>query len=311
MDNVFRVVEELDLAAAHVVENRIVAQCPYREHEHDFERPGFSVFLDTGHWICFKGCGQGDLVGLISDVQQISLPDAKKWLRKYIHPSIDDVLDSLKKKEYTTPNEDNNYFKMDYEQQDATKTSTYILERGFTTATLKKFGVRIDPVLHCLVIPVLSIEGEVVGVIRREVPGYELPTRTKYWYSPGFSCSDHLFGASLHDPKGSTIIVEGCLDAMWLHQCGYTNTVAILGSYCSPGQQRLLAKLGNTIFVGLDMDQAGQEARKRAIQDLRKNFILKIVEWSEKDPQECNQEQIDTAIRKAERGIVGLHSRGG
>jgi len=295
VDSIFRIIEELDLAAAHVVENRIIAQCPYREHEHDYERPGFSVFLDTGHWICFKGCGQGDLVNLISDVQHITLTDAKKWVRKFVHPNIDDVLERLKPSIYYSNKKESNYFKMDYEQQDATKTSTYILERGFTTETLRKFGVRLDPVLHCLVIPIYSIDNEIVGVIRREVPGYELPTRTKYWYSPGFSCADHLFGASLHNLKGSTIIVEGPLDVMRLHQYGYTNAVGLLGSYCSPSQRKILARLGHIVYVGLDNDEAGRTAAKRVIKDLSGQFVVKIIEWLQNDPGECTQEEVDSA----------------
>ncbi len=307
MDNILRITEELDLAAAHVVENRVVAQCPFREHEHDFERPGFSIFMDTGHWICFKGCGQGDLIGLVSSSKGITPFEAKTWIRKYIHPNITDVLDRLKAKVYDRESEKTpNYYQQDYEQQDATKTSQYILDRGFTPSTLVKFGVRLDPVLRCLVIPIRDITGEIVGIVRREVPGYELPTRTKYFYSPGFNVADNLFGIDHHRPRGTSILVEGSLDVMRLHQYGYTNAVGLLGSFCSSSQRKLLAKLGHTVYVGLDNDEAGRTAAKRTIKDLSGQFVVKVIKWPENDPGECTQEQVDEAMEVAYVSFTGI-----
>lgn len=298
MKDVVRVVGDLDLPYMRVVENRIVSGCPFKAHEHDFEHPGFSVFTDTGHWICFKGCGQGDMVELVSVVKEITLAEARKWLLKHIHVDMNEVILRLGNKEsivLETPN----YFQSDYDMQDSTKTSVYILQRGFTKSTVKIWGVRIDKVIHCLVIPIYSIDNELVGIVRREVPGYELPTRTKYWYSPGFSVSDHLFGANVHRPLGSTILVEGPLDVMRLHQFGHTNAVALLGAHCSNNQQKLLAKLGNVVYTGLDMDEAGLIARKKIIKDLSGKFVVKVINWPEKDPGECSQEQVDEAIQQA------------
>ncbi len=300
MTTVQNLAEQLDLDYFNVIENRIVAGCPFKTHEHDFERPGFSIFLDTGHWICFKGCGQGEMQELVAYVKEISNKDARKFIQKYSKLDIDGIIAKLANRtDFKTGESSINYFELDYNQQDKTKTSSYILGRGFTQDTIIDWGVRIDPVLHCLVIPIYSITGELVGLVRREVPGWELPTKSKYWYSPGFSCADHLFGANKHSPKGSTILVEGPLDAMWLHQMGYTNAVAILGAYCSPAQQRLLTKLGNRVIVALDNDSAGQEATKRTLKDLAGKFILNTVEWPEKDPQTCTKKEIDAAIWKS------------
>ena len=156
-----------------------------------------------------------------------------------------------------------------------------------------------DPVLHCLVIPIFDRREEIVGIIRREVPGFELPTKTKYLYSPGFSCADHLFGIHKHTGGTNSIVVEGSLDAIWLHQLGFTNAVSILGAYCSPVQQRLLAKMGYTVYVGLDMDGAGLEARERMIKEMGGKFILKEIIWPEKDPQACTPEQVKEAIENS------------
>jgi DNA primase len=303
--DIIRVIEELDLEdVQYQPGDRVVAKCPFGNHEHDHERPGFSIFTDSGHWICFKGCGQGDVITLVAKRYETSFKEARAWLAKYAHVDVKGVISRITpKKTGQTEESVINYYQEDYDRQDSTKISRYILNRGFTKKILKDWGVRMDPYLHCLVIPVYDINNKIVGLIRREVPGHELPTRTKYWYSSGFNCADYLFGINHHNNSTSTIVVEGSLDTIWLHQLGYTNTVAVLGAYCSPKQGRLLAKLGNTVYLGFDMDDAGREARARMLKDFGKMFIFKDIEWPKKDPQECTTEEIEGAMSES-YGII-------
>ena len=130
-------------------------------------------------------------------------------------------------------------FQDDYGQQDATKTSRYILDRGFTVATLKSWGVRYDASIPAIVLPIFSIDRKLVGVCRREVVEGAQPS--KYMYSAGFEKSNHLFGAYKHkNTQGVIVVVEGILDCIWLHQNGVTSAVALLGVTCSEKQMRLM-----------------------------------------------------------------------
>lgn len=297
--DVVRVVEQLELEDIRPNPDRLTTKCPLTEHQHDYERPGFSIYLDDGQWICFKGCGQGDIISLVQRIKNLDIKGARAWLAKYSHVDVDTVLSRISGQKCLQKDKSViQYFQADYDRQDASTTSSYILKRGFTKKTVRDWGIRMDPVLHCLVIPICDKEGTIVGLVRREIPGNELPTKTKYLYSPGFSVADHLFGIN-HHRGTSTIIVEGPLDAMWLHQLGYTNTVAILGAYCSPNQERLLSKLGHTLYLGLDMDQAGTEAKARIKKEMGRKFIIKEIEWPAKDPNECSPEQIKEAIENS------------
>jgi len=306
--DVARVVEQLELEDIRPNPGRLTTKCPLSEHQHDYERPGFSVYTDDGTWICFKGCGQGDIISLVQRIKNLDIKGARAWLAKYSHVDVDTVLSRISTRKCLQKDKSViQYFQADYDRQDATKTSSYILKRGFTKATVKKWGIRIDPVLHCLVIPIYDKENTLVGLVRREIPGYELPSNSKYLYSPGFSVADHLFGINHHDSKtNSVLLVEGPLDAMWLHQLGYTNTVALLGAYCSPNQAKLLSKLGHTLYLGLDMDQAGYEARERIKKEMSRKFILKDIEWATKDPQESTPEQVKEAIENSHGFISQL-----
>lgn len=304
--DVARVIEQLELEDIRLNPGRLTTKCPLNEHEHDYERPGFSVYLDDGQWICFKGCGQGDLVALVARIKNLDLKEAKAWIAKYAQVDAATVLSRISAKKCLHKEKSViQYFQADYDRQDASRTSSYILKRGFTKETVKKWGIRMDPVLNCLVIPIYNKAGVLVGLVRREIPGNQLPSKSKYLYSPGFNVADNLFGINHHRGSG-TIVVEGPLDAIYLWQCGYTNSVSLLGAYCSPTQAQLLSKLGHTVYLGFDMDQAGSEARERMKKEYGKQFIFRNIEWLHKDPNECSPEEIKEAIDNAHGFISQL-----
>ena len=71
------------------------------------------------------------------------------------------------------------------------------------------------------------------------------------------------------------ILVEGNMDVVSLHQAGFTNTVAALGTAFTPEQAKLLTKYTKEIVLMLDADAAGQKAMKRA-GEILKNTGLKV-----------------------------------
>jgi DNA primase len=65
---------------------------------------------------------------------------------------------------------------------------------------------------------------------------------------------------------GSALLVEGLLDVIQLHQAGFTNAVACLGTILSPLQLQLLQRHGTKqLLIALDGDSAGQSATERLL----------------------------------------------
>jgi DNA primase len=64
--------------------------------------------------------------------------------------------------------------------------------------------------------------------------------------------------------KRSAILVEGYVDALALHQAGWTQTVATCGTALAPEQAALLARYADTVVLLLDGDAAGRKAAFRA-----------------------------------------------
>lgn len=87
---------------------------------------------------------------------------------------------------------------------------------------------------------------------------------------------------------GSAIVVEGYMDALRLHLCGFRNAVATLGTSLTSEQAALLKRLSDHVLICYDSDAAGQEATLRGMTLLQKEGLdVHVVELPRgKDPDE-------------------------
>lgn len=81
-------------------------------------------------------------------------------------------------------------------------------------------------------------------------------------------------------------MVEGLFDAIALHQLGFPETVAVLGSGLSEGQALLLKKAGVLeVYLAFDADEAGQKATLQSLNlELAPRFLFYAVRLPAKDP---------------------------
>ncbi|MDX1916804.1 MAG: DNA primase [Rickettsiaceae bacterium] len=119
-----------------------------------------------------------------------------------------------------------------------------------------------------ITIPIITTFGRVIGFGGRSL-GQEMP---KYINSPEtilFKKGEALFGeniaySSAHK-TGSIILVEGYFDAIALHQKGFKNVVASLGTAVTHNQVTKLWKIASKVIVCLDGDSAGIRAAKKLL----------------------------------------------
>ncbi|MDD6479450.1 MAG: DNA primase [Oscillospiraceae bacterium] len=119
-----------------------------------------------------------------------------------------------------------------------------------------------------VVFPIINIRGNVVAFSGRAMPG-EDKSGGKYVNTsdtPVYKKSDNLFAMNFakKDCAERIILVEGNMDVVSLHQAGFTNTVAALGTAFTPEQAKLLTKYTKEVVLMLDADAAGQKAVRRA-----------------------------------------------
>ena len=116
--------------------------------------------------------------------------------------------------------------------------------------------------------PIINIRGNIIAFSGRAMPG-EDKQGGKYVNTadtPVYKKSENLFGINFAKSVCSerVILVEGNMDVISLHQAGFENTVAPLGTAFTTEQANLLSRYTKEIVLMLDADAAGQKAVRRA-----------------------------------------------
>jgi DNA primase len=108
--------------------------------------------------------------------------------------------------------------------------------------------------------------------------------------------------------KGEAVVVEGYTDVISLHEAGFTNVVATLGTALTEDHVKLLTRFASTIICMFDGDAAGQRAAEHAIQylDRTKARLLCVVLPDDLDPAEFVAARGGVALTEELEGAVPL-----
>lgn len=188
----------------------------------------------------------------------------------------------------------------------------FLKDKGYDDDILKESGLFTyekgihDKFWNRVMFPIMDYNNRVIGFGAR-VMGDAKP---KYLNSPEtklFDKSRNLYGLNVakNCGKNNLIICEGYMDVIALHQAGFHQAVASLGTSLTAGQARLLKRYSDTILITYDSDEAGVKAALRAIPILKEEGLsVKVIDMQPyKDPDEfikalgakAFQERIDRA----------------
>lgn len=122
-----------------------------------------------------------------------------------------------------------------------------------------------------LIFPIFNRENKVVGLGGRIIEAQaEAAKYINSSDSPIYDKSAQLFGLSLaREPirkNHRAIVVEGYMDVIALHQFGFEEAVAPLGTALTPRQINLLKRYADEIIVLFDADEAGWKAAERSLE---------------------------------------------
>jgi DNA primase len=146
-----------------------------------------------------------------------------------------------------------------------------------------------DKFWNRVMFPIMDANHRVIGFGGR-VMGEGMP---KYLNSPEtmvFDKSRNLYGLNIAraSRKTNLLICEGYMDVIALHQAGFTNAVAALGTAFTGFHANLLKRYTNEVLLTFDSDQAGTQAALRAIPILKDvGLSIKVINMKPyKDPDE-------------------------
>nr|MBO2494190.1 DNA primase [Clostridia bacterium] len=173
----------------------------------------------------------------------------------------------------------------------------HLLELGFEEELLVESGIVVsnkgktyDRFRHRVIFPIIKPRGLVVGFGGRVLDD-SLPKYLNSPDSPVFQKSNTLFGLNLIKPGSSPdyiIIAEGYMDVVTLHQYGFKNAVASLGTSLTQQQAKLIRRYTQQVYIAYDGDTAGQKATLRGLDILQDAGLrVKVILFPEDmDPDE-------------------------
>lgn len=138
-------------------------------------------------------------------------------------------------------------------------------------------------------VPIIDVRGNVVAfggrVLDDSKPKY-INTSDTLVYKKGAG----VFALNLAKDSGSRklIITEGYMDTIALHQAGFKNTIACLGTALPDEQVNLISRYADEVLLSYDSDEAGQKAVRRAIAAFEKTGVkVRVLQLKGgKDPDE-------------------------
>jgi len=163
----------------------------------------------------------------------------------------------------------------------------FLKQSGLVTIDEQKGGT--DKFWNRVMFPIMDVNHRVIGFGGR-VMGEGTP---KYLNSPEtmlFDKSRNLYGLNYarSSRKTQLLISEGYMDVIALHQAGFTNAVAALGTAFTTFHANLLKRYTNEVLLTFDSDNAGTQAAIRAIPILKEvGLTIKVINMKPyKDPDE-------------------------
>jgi DNA primase len=306
-----------------------VGLCPF----HEDHSPSFSIHIYSGLWLCYA-CGLGGTLQKFLRLVGKSPAETDRILAPY--------RDSIESHLHTQEVQKKARFRNDQFQgihviDDAILGAfdfcpTYMTVRGFKPHILRAYDIGYDKQRDRVTFPIRDLYGNLVGISGRSVVGeaprykiYKRGHRGPEGWVPGD------FGPNFDDEyprydikKGSflwnadqaiplvlnselpLIIVEGFKACLWLIQCGFPNTVALLTARMSMTQGDIIKTVGNDLILFLDNNQAGREGTRRVADELLEtNLNTRVAAyppyaWAEQ-PDDLSCKAIRSAVEGAER----------
>lgn len=270
--------------------NEVNIFCPFHKNLHS---PAFYINVKTGLWQCFNpSCGKkGNFRQLYKQVT--GKPFTKDI--KLDHQALQNVIDRDLNYEETEKDELNiSDIEIDYEEQLGLEKLQTFVERGLNIETLKHFEIGFSNPKERIVIPVRDSQYKLVGFIGRAINSEQEP---RYLYNKGFKRADVLFNIQNAKQYSDCIVVEGSVDAMFIHQAGFPNVVATLGSRVSDYQYKMLRRYFDSITIFSDNDEAGEQMRCDILDACRGKELYTVkLPADRKDAGDMTEEEIKNTL---------------
>ena len=215
--------------------------------------------------------------------------DAARFYYDQLHaPGGEAVMEYLRSRKITQKNATN--FGLGAASGEWDGLLSAMTRKGYTRAELLAAGLAVngknggayDKFRSRLIFPIIDVRGDVLGfggrVISKDDPG------AKYMNTPEtavYSKRRVLYGLNLakKSKRDGILLVEGNIDVVMLHQAGFDNACASMGTALTQEQVHLLSRYTKNLILCYDNDDAGKAATQKALSLLNgTDFNVRVLE---------------------------------
>ena len=225
---------------------------------------------------------------LRSRILSLNRDAARFYYEQLYSPKGAPVLEYMKNRKITRRNATNFGLGASADEWDGLLTA--MRKKGYGDGELLASGLAIrgkngglyDKFRKRLIFPIIDVRGDVLGfggrIISKDDPG------AKYMNTPEtivYSKRRVLYGLNLakKSKRSNIILVEGNIDVVMLHQAGFDNACASMGTALTTEQLQLLSRYTKEIVLCYDNDDAGKVATQKALTLLNNtDFQVKVLE---------------------------------
>lgn len=306
------------------------ALCPF----HGENTPSFVINPNRGMYKCF-GCGVGgDAIKFVQDIEHVEFIDAVQKIADFYNFELEREEGDFKKNNFEILEILNKFYKRNFDLNQTAKS--YIKSRGIYDNSAEKFQIGFAPdsktsidflksknidlndalevgvvakdkdfyarFINRITFPIFSTSGKIVGFGGRTISNHP----AKYINSPQskiFNKSSLLYGYNFAKDeiykKSEIIVVEGYLDVIMLHQAGFKNAVATLGTALTSEHLPLLKKANPKLILAYDGDSAGVAAALKASKFVANSFDGGVIIFRDNlDPADMIKNKREDELRK-------------
>ena len=210
-------------------------------------------------------------------------------------------------------------FGLGYSNQYTDDLYNYLRDKGYSEHVIRQSGLiqtdekhgNYDKFWNRIMFPIMDPNNKVIGFGGR-VMGEGKPKYLNSPETPIFDKSRNLYGINRAriSRKSYFLVCEGYFDVIHLHQHGYTNSVATLGTALTHGHANLMKRYVDEVYLTYDSDEAGVKAALRSIPILTEaGLVTRVINLKPyKDPDDLlnslGTEEFEKRIQAAKSGFM-------
>ena len=302
------ILDALGLITPSETETNFLVFCPFHRNIHT---PALSISKESGLFLCYSGaCNErGRMLDFVRKVKDWNTLQSMRFIEQHVTApkTAEQVLDEI----YATHGEMPEFSKSLIEQfqsnyRDSDDAQNYIVgQRHITERSAKHFGIGYDSTRRMTIVPMYDTDSRPIGVIGRSIEGKQFKN------SKNLPSRKSLFNIQNAKRAGSDnlILVESSFDAIRVHQAGYPNVCATLGSFFTKYHLTQINRHFNNVIIMVDADKPGMKFAEKIAEESRKTGLsakrgrhseAELFPHGAKDCGEMNDREIAWCIRNSD-----------